>query len=63
VWAEVYSALAAAGFAGEYDGLLAVEELRNKRGTQGEGARGDGRWGWRAEGAPVLGYGPFARVR
>jgi gem associated protein 2 len=37
LWAEVYSSLAAAGFAGEYDGLLAVEERRNRRGNKGKG--------------------------
>ncbi|GJN06803.1 hypothetical protein PR202_ga24567 [Eleusine coracana subsp. coracana] len=36
LWAQVYAALAAAGFAGEYDGLLAVEEPRNRRGNKGK---------------------------
>lgn len=40
LWAQVYAALAAAGFAGEYDGLLAVEESPNRRGNKGKKAAG-----------------------
>ncbi|TVU25792.1 hypothetical protein EJB05_28301, partial [Eragrostis curvula] len=42
LWAEVYAALAAAGFAGEYNGLLAVEEPKNRRGNKGKKAAGGG---------------------
>lgn len=36
-WAEVYAALAAAGFSGEYDGLLAGDEPVNRRGRKSSG--------------------------
>jgi gem associated protein 2 len=47
LWAEVYAALAVAGFAGEYDGLLAGEEARNRRWNKGKKAASgrDGRKG------------------
>ncbi|CAN6277670.1 unnamed protein product [Urochloa humidicola] len=43
LWGEVRDALTAAGFSGEYDGLLAVaEEPRSRRGIKGRKAPGGG---------------------
>ncbi|CAL4984672.1 unnamed protein product [Urochloa decumbens] len=43
LWGEVRDALAAAGFSGEYDGLLAEdEEPRSRRGNKGRKAAGGG---------------------
>ena len=44
LWANVRAALAAAGFSGEYDGLLVAEdeEPRSRRGSKGRKAAGVG---------------------
>ena len=36
-WSEVLAALATAGFSGDYDGLLATDELVNSRGRKASG--------------------------
>ncbi|KAF0895925.1 hypothetical protein E2562_017567 [Oryza meyeriana var. granulata] len=46
VWAEVSAALAAAGFSGEYDGLMAVEDPSSRKaGRKGKKAAGGGSTG------------------
>ncbi|XP_062183283.1 uncharacterized protein LOC133887367 [Phragmites australis] len=42
LWAQVYAALAATGYSGEYDGLLDAEDSRNRRGNKGRKAAGGG---------------------
>lgn len=44
LWGEVRAALAAAGFSGEYDGLLAAEDEdpRSRKGSKGRKAAGGG---------------------
>lgn len=45
LWADVRAALAASGFSGEYDGLLAAEEdVRSRRGNRGMKAMGVRKW-------------------
>ncbi|KAL6662167.1 hypothetical protein ACP70R_000026 [Stipagrostis hirtigluma subsp. patula] len=51
LWAEVYAALAAAGFSAEYDGLLAADEPKNRRGNMGKKTAGGGGRKWAEEAA------------
>ncbi|KAL6875721.1 hypothetical protein ACP4OV_013234 [Aristida adscensionis] len=57
LWAGVYAALAAAGCSGEYDGLLAAEESKNKRANKGKRAEGGGRK-WPEEAAAAAAAAP-----
>ncbi|XP_066328094.1 uncharacterized protein [Miscanthus floridulus] len=56
LWADVRAALAASGFSGEYDGLLAAEEdVRSRRGNRGMKAMGVRKWPEEAAAARFLG--------